>query len=189
MPPRIVGARVVVEDALVTTRVGRKRTRDGGTSSGGSSPSASCERGGARDVGGWETVDATVGESRGDATRESRVCAGSVEVWRVGAGASAPRTRRETKELALRAENEAASALLGTLSEDALSKVCEFLSAKDLASLECSSAYFRRPSRRGDRGLGIAERAARVRAMRAQGADMPPFYRFVRSRAWSKCVD
>jgi hypothetical protein len=89
----------------------------------------------------------------------------------------APRTRRETKDHAFRKANEAQSALLGTLCEDALWKVCEFLPAKDLASLECASSYFHRPMRRADRGLGIAERVARVRIRGAQMADMPPFYR------------
>ena len=188
MRPRIDGARVV-EDALEVTRAGRKRTRDGGVSSGGTSPSASCDEADGRDRGRGLGGGATVGESGGDATSEARVGAGAAEAWRAGGGASAPRTRRETKELARRAVNEAESALLGTLCEDALSKVCEFLSAKDLASLECASSYFRRPSRRGDRGLGIAERAARTRALRAQVVDMPPFYRFVCSRARSKRVD
>jgi len=88
-----------------------------------------------------------------------------------------PRTRRETKDYACRKANEAHSALLGTLCEDALWKVCEFLPAKDLASLECASSYFHRPMRRSDRGLGIVERVARVRIRSALMADMPPLYR------------
>jgi len=86
-------------------------------------------------------------------------------------------TRRETLDRLKRDANEAQSALLGTLCEDALWRVCSFLSAKDLASLECTSAYFRNPSRSTDRGLSMAECVARERLRPVASDDMPPFYR------------
>jgi hypothetical protein len=86
-------------------------------------------------------------------------------------------TRRETLDRLKRDANEAQSALLGTLCEGALWRVCSFLSAKDLASLECTSAYFRNPSRITDRGLSMAECVARERLRPIASDDMPPFYR------------
>ena len=62
-------------------------------------------------------------------------------------------------------------------SEGALWRVCSLLSAKDLASLECTSTYFRNPLRITDRGLSMAECVARERLRPIASDDMPPFYR------------
>ena len=75
-----------------------------------------------------------------------------------------------------RRENEERSALLGTLPEDALRRVCEFLSARELATLERVSSYFYRSARRNDRGMGMCEIVARGRVRREGVGDMPAFY-------------
>ena len=169
------------DDSSRSDRTSRKRARARASSSPSSSSPLMASDSGAGAVEATAEARATVGARRRDATPEdARAATRELTVsdaWRSTSGARATRTRRETMENARRAANEARSALLRTLSEDALSKVCDFLSAKDLASLECTSAYFYRPTRRNDRGLGICERAARIRAIRAPIVDMPPFYR------------
>ena len=87
-----------------------------------------------------------------------------------------PRTRRAAREMKRRRENEERSALLGTLPEDALRRVCEFLSARELATLERVSSYFYRSARRNDRGMGMCEIVARGRVRREGVGDMPAFY-------------
>jgi len=99
-----------------------------------------------------------------------------------------PRTRRAAREMKRRRENEERSALLGTLPEDALRRVCEFLSARELATLERVSSYFYRSPRRNDRGLGMCETVARGRVRRECVEDMPKFYGYARARRAVKTV-
>ena len=87
-----------------------------------------------------------------------------------------------------RRENEERSALLGTLPEDALRRVCEFLSARELATLERVSSYFYRSPRRNDRGMGMCETVARGRVRRECVGDMPKFYGYARARRAVKTV-
>ena len=103
---------------------------------------------------------------------------------RVSASARELRTRFQCAQSARRRENERGSALLGTLCEDALWLVCSRLSARDLAALEQTSAYFRDSARATNENLGLCERVARERVRGARMGDMPPFYRCVSRSTW-----